>query len=69
MTDHNHTLVIRGDANDSLNFDTLGESYTDGGTITDNDTGDTYNVFFSAGANVTLLVDTDIATSIDGAAV
>lgn len=69
MTDHNDTLVIRGDTNDSLDFDTLSNGYTDGGTITDDATGDTYNVYFSEGADVTLLVDTDIATTIDGVAV
>lgn len=66
MTDHRNTLVIRGDnTGDALNFDAMGKGYTYGGTIDDNVTTDTYDVYFIDGTEgVTLLVDTDIATTI-----
>ncbi|MAE51219.1 MAG: hypothetical protein CMH27_05375 [Micavibrio sp.] len=69
MTDHKNTLVLRGDASDTLDFDTEGSGFTSGGTVTDTTSGDVYDIFFSDGADVTLLVDTDIATTIDGVAV
>lgn len=63
MTDNKYTLVIRGDASDTLIFDGQGEiQFGSGQVINDAVSGDTYQTYFIG--DVTLLVDTDIATTV-----
>lgn len=62
MTDEKRTLVIRGDSSDTLNFDTEGAQWHGGDRITDSATGDDYDTYFIDG--ITLLVDTDMTTTI-----
>lgn len=69
MTDRKNTLVIRGDNQDSIAFDTQGHTFVQTGTITDDGTGDVYNMFESD-IGMTLLIDTDITNvTFDGAPV
>lgn len=62
MTDHKGTIVIRGDTEDTLTLDREGAETFMGEQITDATTGDTYDTYFID--DVTVLVDTDIATSV-----
>ncbi len=68
MTGNEDTLIIRGDSNDSVNYDALGTGqYVYGGIIQDDSTTNSYHLYFDAG--VTLLIDTSITNvQIDGAA-